>query len=229
MNLASEELVLANPKLLDDREKLLRLARIKVNDDGYVYKKGKSRSKQFNECSSSEVKQDKRTKTSEYVRTQRILHLEDSLKDIDKQIGFKELRREQAANSRQYQICDEITHEITVLKKQRYQEQVELKALQRKQQQSKWFKKKKPMTSDKRNESNESTSTSFSSSHSSKPTKRSSQLVFQPVKRKCSANLSESSENLEKEEATESDNNHSSSVVALSSTDHEASDESEEH
>ena len=65
-----------------------------------------------------------------------MLHLEGCLKDIDKQIGFKELRREQATNSRQYQLCHEITHEIAILKTQRYQEQVELKSLQRKEQQS---------------------------------------------------------------------------------------------
>jgi len=34
INLASEELVVANPKLLDDREELLKLARAKVNDNG---------------------------------------------------------------------------------------------------------------------------------------------------------------------------------------------------
>ena len=142
INLASEELVVANPKLLDDRDELLKLACVKVNDDGYNYKKGKSRSKRFHE-SSSAVKQVKQTTTPTYVRTQRMLHLEDSLKDIDKQIGFKELRREQAINSRQYQICDEITHEITKLKTQRYQEQIELKSLQHKEQQSKWYKKRK--------------------------------------------------------------------------------------
>ena len=97
--------MLANSKLLDDRDELLKLARVKVNDDGYNYKKGKSRSKRFHE-SSSAVKQVKQTTTPTYVRTQRMLHLENSLKDIDKQIGFKELRREQAINSRQYQICD---------------------------------------------------------------------------------------------------------------------------
>jgi len=37
---------------------------------------------------SSTVKQVKQTNTSEYVRTQRILHLEDSVKHKDKQIAF---------------------------------------------------------------------------------------------------------------------------------------------
>ena len=150
--------MVANPKLLDDRDELLKLARVKVNDDGYNYKKGKSRLKRFHE-SSSAVKQVKQTTTPTYVRTQRMLHLEDSLKDIDKQIGFKELRREQAINSHQYQICDEITHEITKLKTQRYQEQIELKSLQRKEQQSKWYKKRKEM--DGHDESDKSASSSI--------------------------------------------------------------------
>ena len=221
--------MVANPKLLDDRDELLKLARVKVNDDGYNYKKGKSRSKRFHE-SSSAVKQVKQTTAPTYVRTQRMLHLEDSLKDIDKQIGFKELRREQAINSRQYQICDEITHEITKLKTQRYQEQIELKSLQRKEQQSKWYKKRKE--TDGHDESDKSASSSFSSSHSSQPTKRSSQLFLKPVKRKCPSNLSESSEDHTEQMALqESDNDNSSSlsVIDLSSTDRETSDESEEH
>ena len=126
-----------------------------------------------------------------------MLHLEDCLKDIDKQIGFKEIRREQATNSCQYQLCDEITHEITILKTQCYQEQVELKSLQRKEQQSKWYKKRKE--TDGQNQSDKSTSTSFSSGHSSQLTKHTSQLLFRPLKRKHPANLSESSEDDEKE------------------------------
>ena len=72
-----------------------------------------------------------------------MLHLEDSLKDIDKQIRFKELRREQATNSRQYQLCDEITHDITVFKTHCYQEKLELRLLQHKEQQSRWEKRQK--------------------------------------------------------------------------------------
>ena len=128
INSASEELAVGNPKLLDDRQKLLKLARARVNDDGYNYKKGKSRSKQLSEFGTV-VTQVKRTTIPAFVRNQRMLHLEDSLKDIDKQIRFKELRREQATNSRQYQLCDEITHDITVLKTQRYQEKMELKSI----------------------------------------------------------------------------------------------------
>ena len=86
---------MANPKLLEDKGKLLKLARAKVNDDGYIYKKGKSRSKEFGnseDSSTSSGKQVKRAVTTEYVRTQRILHLEDSLKDINKQINLGENR-----------------------------------------------------------------------------------------------------------------------------------------
>ena len=131
-----------------------------------------------------------------------MLHLGDSLKDIDKQIGFKELRREQATNSHQYQLCDEIMREITVLKTQRYREQMELKSLQRKEQQSKWYKKRKDT-----HESDKSSSTSYSSGHSSQPTKHTYQLPFRPVKRKHPANISESSKGDENEkELTESNN-----------------------
>ena len=38
INLASEELAVANPSLLENTATLLKLARAKVNDDGYMYK-----------------------------------------------------------------------------------------------------------------------------------------------------------------------------------------------
>jgi len=88
-------------------------------------------------------------------------------------------------------------YDISVLKKQHYQEQMELKALWRKQQQSKWYKKGKKKTSDSHSESNRSTAPSFSSGHSSQSLKRTSQLMFQPIKWKCSVDLSESSGNHE--------------------------------
>ena len=44
---------MTNPKLQDDREELLKLAHVEVNDDGYDYMKGKNKSKHFHECSSA--------------------------------------------------------------------------------------------------------------------------------------------------------------------------------
>ena len=63
MNTASQSLTLANPNLLNNCRKLMELARIKVNEDGYAHKHGKSRSKQIHSesdtsiCSGPRVKQ----------------------------------------------------------------------------------------------------------------------------------------------------------------------------
>ena len=83
------------------------------------------------------------------------------LRDIQKQIEFKELRRHQATGSHQYQLCDNITKEITTLKQKRFKQQIELKTLQRKQQQSRWYRKRRKHTDD-HDESNESTCTTSS-------------------------------------------------------------------
>ena len=101
MNEASQGLVLANPSLLNDRRKLIEFARSKVDDDGYTYKHGKIRSMHVrlesdtSTCSGPRVK---RTKTNETERLQRIAYVEESVTDIQKEIGFKEKRREQLSN-----------------------------------------------------------------------------------------------------------------------------------
>ena len=53
-----------------------------------------------------------------------MLHFEKNLKDIDKQKGFKELRTVQETYSCHYQLCEELTHEIAMLKTQHYQQQM---------------------------------------------------------------------------------------------------------
>ena len=87
MNSASQSLALANPTLLSDRRKLMELARIKADDDGYVYKHGKSRSKHFrseSDTSTSSVPRVKRARTNETERLQRIVYVEETMSDIVK-------------------------------------------------------------------------------------------------------------------------------------------------
>lgn len=43
MNLAAEEVPVANPEFLHACQMLMQLARAKVDEDGYIYKKGKSK------------------------------------------------------------------------------------------------------------------------------------------------------------------------------------------
>ena len=68
MNSASQSIALANPILLNDRCKLMELARSKVDGDGYVYKHGKSRSKHIRSESGTSTSSDpkvKRIRTNE--------------------------------------------------------------------------------------------------------------------------------------------------------------------
>lgn len=74
MNQAAAELVIHNPSLLHQRQELLEQARLKVYEDGYVYKKGHSRSKLFHQDTVSDTQPSKRMKTSESMRLERIQH-----------------------------------------------------------------------------------------------------------------------------------------------------------
>ena len=134
MNTASQSLALANPNLLNDRRKLMELARLKVDEDGYVYKHGKSRSKHIrseSDTSTSSGPRVKRTRTNETERLQRIAYAEESVSDIAKQIGFKEKRREQLTNTHNYGECEKISEEISSLKRKRFELQAELTKLKR--------------------------------------------------------------------------------------------------
>ena len=145
VNEAAEELALACPSLLHTRQTLLERARKKVDDDGYVYKKGKSRSKQHPENesdSSTSTPAPKRVKVAEAVRVQRIAHIQDTIAEINREIGFKDLRIEQAKNSNQFALCEKVTEEIRNLKQKRFELETELKGLHRKQQQCLWYKRK---------------------------------------------------------------------------------------
>ena len=147
MNEASMELCLVNPNLISNRGLLLEQARKKVNDSGYIYKKGKSRSKILN--SEDENPPPKRRKISKEYRLQRISELQDKIKDLENRIGYKIKRREAASNNRLYNDCDELTEQISDLKCQKHQLNIELVALNQKQKKSSWYdsNRKKQVTS----------------------------------------------------------------------------------
>ena len=139
MNKAAYELALEDPNLLLSRQELVNSARTKVNEV-YKFKKGKSRSKQQEGSSSSHVP--KRQKTTESIRAQHIGELEEDIKDINDQLQFKEKRREQAELARNYKLCDQLTEEMSSLKKQKREREEELRLWKRKQQQGSWYKKR---------------------------------------------------------------------------------------
>ena len=150
------------------KQKLLEEARKRLNECGYEYKKGKSRSKQLISSSESDepTPAPKRVKTTEALRIKQIPEIQD-LSDISQRMGFKEKRREQASLSHQYGICDQISEEISVLKDRRRVLEMELHGLNKKEKQSKWYNKKKAKS---RNDSSSSSSSgSTKQVSSSKP------------------------------------------------------------
>jgi predicted RNase H-like nuclease (RuvC/YqgF family) len=60
-----------------------------------------------------------------------------------KQVKYKVLHQTKAQASKDWEVCERLQGEINILKKEIYSLQQELKCFQRKQQKSKWFKKKK--------------------------------------------------------------------------------------
>ena len=93
---------------------MLDLAQAKVNKQ-YDFKKGKSRSKRYQSTATAP----KRVKTTESMRAKHISDLEEDLKDLNDQLKYKDKRREQATMSRNYKLCDELTEDMSTIKKKR--------------------------------------------------------------------------------------------------------------
>ena len=88
----------------------------------------------------------------------RISALEEDIKDFNDRLKFKEKRREQASNSRNYKVCDQLTEEMSAIKQLKREREAELHQLQRKQQQATWYRRKKCMaTLESRSDSDQST------------------------------------------------------------------------
>ena len=107
MNQSSIDLCTQNPSLLIGKKgDLMKMAQEKVHADGYIYKKGKSRSKRFG--SSSVPDSCKRTKIDTHERQARINDILEQIADIDKRISYKQRRIETATATRSFKACDEL-------------------------------------------------------------------------------------------------------------------------
>lgn len=142
MNRAAAQLCLKNPSLLWSRGALLAEARVLVNDTGYVYKKGKSRSKVLN-ATSMRVPSPKRAKVSSEARLNRLQVVQQDLKDIVDRLTFKEKRRQGAEAVRNYKLCEELTEDISTLRGQKRELEAEQKILKKKSTCSKKYKENK--------------------------------------------------------------------------------------
>ena len=136
MNEVSTQLCLQTPNLLSDRKALLEASRKKLDESGYGYKKGKSRSKRL---TADEGSPQKRAKINRDFRLARIAELQEQIKDKKEQLEFKELRRDAAKNVHHYKECDKLTEQMAELKAGRRQLEQELAALTKKQKKSEWY------------------------------------------------------------------------------------------
>ena len=119
------ELSLQNPNLLGDRKLLLEAARKKLDESGYSYRKGKSRSKRLNsDGDGSSVS--KRAKINAEYRLSRIDELKDKIKDLSEQLHYKNLRRVAAENVHNYKECDKLIEQMSTLKHERHTLELEL-------------------------------------------------------------------------------------------------------
>ena len=137
MNDAAEQICLENPSMLRKRSDLIEAARSRIIEEGFQFKKGKSRSKKL--LTTSEPRS-KRIKLTQQVRQIRMKNVEEDIGDIKDQISFKEKHRCAAEAIRDYKKYDEITEELTRLKHKRRELEEELKALKSKEKQSKRYK-----------------------------------------------------------------------------------------
>lgn len=87
---------------------------MKLHDDGYLYKKGKSRSKVLKPSSITFPSMSKTLTPN--MRLKRISQLAEDVKDMPDQILFKEKRREVASNVHDYKMCEDLTDSIVSLR-----------------------------------------------------------------------------------------------------------------
>lgn len=135
LNQAAGDLCVHNPALLAEKGKLLELAKDRLHESGYVYAKGKSRSRKFNPLDEMEERP-KREKIDQREKQHRIDTLKEQLQDNNKHIGIKEKRIEQAQGLQNFKLCDQLSDEVTLLKKKRREIESALRALERKEQRS---------------------------------------------------------------------------------------------
>ena len=100
INEAAKELCAQDASLLTNRQLLLEKARKHVNDAGFVYAKGKSRSKVYGSGDESDRK--KRSYMTTEVRERRIASLTDQIKSHEETISLLQKQKQQCASNSKF-------------------------------------------------------------------------------------------------------------------------------
>ena len=128
INEAAFELSIETPTLLCDRKALLTSARKRVHDNGYEYKKGKSRPVQLDHRNAN-----KRQKIDASTRTKQPSDLEQRLNNINLSIKMKQNRCQESEKDKIYKLCDELMSDISALLVEQQLIESELSTLKRKE------------------------------------------------------------------------------------------------
>ena len=130
--------------MLSQRGDLLVESRQRLNEIGFEYKKGKSRSKRFgSDRTSEEESTPKRTKTDRMFRVQRIAQIKEEVKTLNSQIEFKQRRVEMGVQAKNFKLCDQVTDEVSELQKARRVLEIELQCLEKKDRKSQKYYRRK--------------------------------------------------------------------------------------
>ena len=127
INEAAFELCKVNPALLIDRKKLSEMAANKVNQDGYVYKRKKSRSCKY----TPHEPQQKRPCLSNKVRSERMEELNEELTEIRLHTELLQLQRKKHANVEHFTKAIDCTNKMESLRVKAKGKQLELAKLQK--------------------------------------------------------------------------------------------------
>ena len=121
---------------VSDKVYILVQARKAIDESGYQYKKGKSRSKMFGEIESGR----KRPILSHDARLLKFQEIEEEFATISKHIEIKENRVKEGISSKNYKLCDKLTEEIEELQQRRRELETQRRSLEKK---SLWYERRK--------------------------------------------------------------------------------------
>lgn len=139
LNEAAYELAVENPRLLSKKGELQALAKKKVDSDGYLYKKKKSRAIDLSPNELLPVP----SKVTPSLRSKRIGEVEEDLKEIKMEMTLIERSRVKARNVDNDERARRLTQEMTPLRERKRKLEDELTLLQKKEAKSLLHKKKR--------------------------------------------------------------------------------------
>ncbi len=161
VNTASFSLVQSDPTLIGARDKLFQMARAKVREDGFCFKKGASRSKLANVDGDDLPK--KQPKICSDDRRSRLDQIEKTQSELEQSIKIKEQRRDKAGRIKDFTLCDTLSTEIRALLKEKHILENEKRILTRKESQANWYAKKKSQSNSRIGKKSGKSATSTSS------------------------------------------------------------------